>query len=50
VLLTGYENGSSLTLSVRDADVATDAELRPFGEPEGCAPPAVTRLSEPDDA
>ncbi|MFJ2060519.1 CocE/NonD family hydrolase [Streptomyces sp. NPDC087908] len=50
VLLTVHESGSSLTLPVRDTDVPTDAELRPFGEPEGCAPPAVTRLSEPEQA
>jgi putative CocE/NonD family hydrolase len=50
VLLTVYETGSALTLPVRDQDVATDAELRPFGEPEGCAPLAVTQLSEPEQA
>lgn len=32
----------------RDQGVATDTELRPFGEPEGCAPTPVTQLSEPD--
>ncbi|MGW9188276.1 CocE/NonD family hydrolase [Streptomyces rubiginosohelvolus] len=50
VLLTVYENGSALTLPVRDQDVPADAELRPFGEPEGCAPTPVTQLSEPEQA
>ncbi|WP_031094992.1 CocE/NonD family hydrolase [Streptomyces sp. NRRL S-15] len=49
-LLSVYENGSTLTLPVRPGDVAEDKALRPFGEPEGCAPPAVTRLSEPEQA
>ncbi|MEU5371206.1 CocE/NonD family hydrolase C-terminal non-catalytic domain-containing protein [Streptomyces sp. NPDC005951] len=50
VLLTVYETGSALALPVRDQDVATDTELRPFGEPEGCAPTPVTQLSEPEQA
>ncbi|SCE46296.1 CocE/NonD family hydrolase [Streptomyces sp. OspMP-M43] len=50
VLLTVYENGSALTLPVRDQDVATDTQLRPFGEPEGCAPTPVTQLSDPEQA
>ncbi|MGW3799532.1 CocE/NonD family hydrolase [Streptomyces clavifer] len=49
-LLSVYESGSTLTLPVRPEDVPEDKALRPFGEPEGCAPPAVTRLSEPEQA
>ncbi|MFC8021974.1 CocE/NonD family hydrolase [[Kitasatospora] papulosa] len=49
-LLSVYEKGSSLTLPVRPDDVPEDKALPPFGEPEGCAPPAVTRLSEPEQA
>lgn len=49
-LLSVYEKGSTLTLPVRPDDVPEDKALRPFGEPEGCAPPAVTRLSEPEQA
>lgn len=50
VLLSVYEKGSALTLPVRPSDVPEDKLLAPFGEPEGCAPPPVTRLSEPEQA
>ncbi|MFF2140631.1 CocE/NonD family hydrolase [Streptomyces sp. NPDC058193] len=49
-LLSVYEKGGTLTLPVRREDVPEDKALQPFGEPEGCAPPAVTRLSEPEQA
>ncbi|MBV7671781.1 CocE/NonD family hydrolase [Streptomyces halstedii] len=48
VLLTVYEEGSTLTLPVRPADGPGDTALPAFGEPEGCEPPEVTRLGEPE--
>lgn len=39
VLLTVYEEGSTLTLPVRPAGGPGDTALPAFGEPEGCEPP-----------
>lgn len=50
VLLSIHEGGSSLTLPVRPVEEPDDTEVQPFGEPEGCVPPEVTRLSEPEQA
>lgn len=50
VLLTAYENGSALNPPVRDARRRHRRGAAPFGVSEGCAPPAVTRLSEPERA
>ncbi|MFF7340477.1 CocE/NonD family hydrolase [Streptomyces sp. NPDC008163] len=48
--LSVYESGSRLTLPVRPAGVADGMPEVPFGEPEGCAPPEVSRLTEPEQA
>ncbi|MET7571781.1 CocE/NonD family hydrolase [Streptomyces sp. NPDC005492] len=50
VRLSVHESGSSLTLPVRPLDEPDEMPRTPFGEPEGCAPPAVTRLTEPEQA
>ncbi|WP_031090579.1 CocE/NonD family hydrolase [Streptomyces sp. NRRL WC-3549] len=50
VLLSVYEEGSTLTLPVRPSGGPDDTALPVFGEPEGCAPPEVTRLGEPEQA
>ncbi|RPK54534.1 Cocaine esterase [Streptomyces sp. ADI96-02] len=50
VLLTVHESGSSLTLPVRPAQEPDNAPTSPFGEPEGCAPPDVTPLTEPEQS
>ncbi|MDQ0792366.1 CocE/NonD family hydrolase [Streptomyces sp. B1I3] len=49
VLLTVYEEGCALHLPVRPADEPDNLPPSPFGEPEGCEPPAVTRLSESEE-
>ncbi|MFD0021692.1 CocE/NonD family hydrolase [Streptomyces sp. NPDC058382] len=51
-LVSVHESGSSVTLPVRPAESAPEeaASCAPFGEPEGCAPPAVTQLTEPEQA
>ncbi|WP_405401304.1 CocE/NonD family hydrolase [Streptomyces sp. NBC_01104] len=49
-LLSIHESGSSLTLPVRPTDTPETLPSAPFGEPEGCAPPDVTRLTEPEQA
>ncbi|WP_327268853.1 CocE/NonD family hydrolase [Streptomyces sp. NBC_01218] len=47
-MLSVHEEGSSLVLPVRPLDEPDEVSGSPFGEPEGCAPPAVTRLTEPE--
>ncbi|WNI26658.1 CocE/NonD family hydrolase [Streptomyces sp. ITFR-16] len=48
--LSVHETGSSLTLPVRPAGAPDSVPAAPFGEPEGCAPPPVTQLTEPEQA
>ncbi|RST22846.1 CocE/NonD family hydrolase, partial [Streptomyces sp. WAC04770] len=50
VLLTVHEEGAALTLPVRPLDEPDGLPEAPFGEPEGCRPPPVTRLTEPEQA
>ncbi|MGW2472535.1 CocE/NonD family hydrolase [Streptomyces sp. NPDC001665] len=48
--LSVHESGSRLTLPVRPAEMPDGMPEVPFGEPEGCAPPEVTQLTEPEQA
>ncbi|WP_330451431.1 MULTISPECIES: CocE/NonD family hydrolase [unclassified Streptomyces] len=48
--LSVYESGSRLTLPVRPAEAPDEMPPVPFGEPEGCRPPDVTQLTEPEQA
>ncbi|MFF5830826.1 CocE/NonD family hydrolase [Streptomyces bacillaris] len=50
VLLTVHEEGAALTLPVRPLEEPDGLPEAPFGEPEGCRPPPVTRLTEPEQA
>ncbi|WP_327393372.1 CocE/NonD family hydrolase [Streptomyces sp. NBC_01186] len=49
VLLSVYENSSTLTLPLRTAGEAGEAAHRPFGEAEGAPPLATTALSPPEE-
>ncbi|MET7798765.1 CocE/NonD family hydrolase [Streptomyces decoyicus] len=48
VLLTVYEESSSLTLPVRPTREPDHLPQRPFGEPEGAPPLASTQLTAPE--
>lgn len=48
--LSVHESGSGLTLPVRPPEAPDGMPRVPFGEPEGCAPPEVTQLTEPEQA
>lgn len=48
--LSVHESGSGLTLPVRPPEAPDGMPGVPFGEPEGCAPPEVTQLTEPEQA
>lgn len=50
VLLTVHEDGGALTLPVRPTEEPDGMPQADFGEPEGCRPPPVTRLTEPEQA
>ncbi|MEU4179662.1 CocE/NonD family hydrolase [Streptomyces sp. NPDC026589] len=50
VLLTVHEDGGELTLPVRPTEEPDGMPQAEFGEPEGCRPPPVTRLTEPEQA
>jgi putative CocE/NonD family hydrolase len=47
-LLTVHEDGAALTLPVRSTAEPDGVPEPAFGEPEGCRPPPVTRLTEPE--
>ncbi|MFJ6438383.1 CocE/NonD family hydrolase [Streptomyces sp. NPDC091416] len=49
-LLTVHEKDAVLTLPVRPNDEPDGVPEQPFGEPEGCRPPPVTMLTEPEQA
>ncbi|PVD01818.1 peptidase S15 [Streptomyces sp. CS090A] len=49
-LLTVHEDGAALTLPVRPTEEPDGMPQASFGEPEGCRPPPVTRLTEPEQA
>ncbi|MEU3205947.1 CocE/NonD family hydrolase C-terminal non-catalytic domain-containing protein [Streptomyces cyaneofuscatus] len=49
-LLTVHEDGAALTLPVRPTEEPDGMPQAPFGEPEGCRPPPVTRLTESEQA
>ncbi|MEU9096014.1 CocE/NonD family hydrolase [Streptomyces sp. NPDC048428] len=48
VQLSVHEAGSRLTLPIRPAAAPDGIPAEPFGEPEGCEPPEVTQLTEPE--
>lgn len=48
--LSVHESGSGLTLPIRPAEAPDEMPRVPFGEPEGCEPPEVTQLTEPEQA
>ncbi|MFJ9978439.1 CocE/NonD family hydrolase [Streptomyces cyaneofuscatus] len=49
-LLTVHEDGAALTLPVRPTEEPDGMPQASFGGPEGCRPPPVTRLTEPEQA
>lgn len=48
--LSVHEAGSRLTLPVLPAEAPDAVPPAPFGDPEGCEPPEVTQLTEPEQA
>jgi hypothetical protein len=48
VQLTVFTGGSSIVLPVRPTAEADEVSARPFGDPEGCAPPPTTQVRPGD--